>query len=267
MDSLLNAVSTSRKAPAQDVASARKLETRLTALNNADDVVVALKGQPDLGIFRSVIQFLTEGESHTVDIKIPSSKTAQILALLINEVIPSYWQQITESPTETVLLENIRQCLRSLPALGLIVSRLRVLCKEAEGSSDTGKRGYLESQATTLIALLEFVLRGDDVAREIWDSFQAAEITETQINFFWKESIAILGSGKLVSTASQTEDVLLKTLVTTDRTWLADGKKYTTWLAQNTARLVIAAGYNSSVAVVGATQLLAKSLSIGYTGK
>jgi telomere length regulation protein len=207
----------------------------------------ALKNEPDLATYQAAIKYIQNDKD--LNIKIPSSKVTPILQLLVQDVIPNYWEQLVSDSSLQKLLYQTVFCLKSLPALGAIIARLKALAKSKESNS------YIDTQAVSLIQLLERIF-DNDLFSQIWNEINKCDASLTQKTLLWKEFITIVAGGKVISTAAEIEANLQKSTSKHLETWLANGSKYALWLA---TRL-------PSIPLEKSAQVLAKSLSLGYTG-
>jgi hypothetical protein len=210
-----------------------------------------------------VIHFLSKADAQ-VDVRVPSSATTPILQLLVSDVLPNYWEQIFEDESMKKLSNAALRFLRSIPALGAIVARLRMFATESAAKDQRSGKGFLVSRTTRLIHLLERVLSTDTVLLEISTHIQECDTTDTQRLLLSKELVAIVGSGKLVAAVSAAEDSVKSIGDYHGRSWIGVGQDYGAWLGRNMGEIVT--HMPKEKMDTACSQLISKSLSLGYTG-
>jgi hypothetical protein len=164
MDDFLVPVKTTRSS-ADDANHGATPKEADVKIHSVSDVIHILKHEPDFAAVERVVRFLGKTNPQ-VDIKIPSPTASPIVHLLVSDVLPNYWEQIFEDELAKKLAKAAMRCLRSIPALGAIVARLRVFATES-GAKDPRGKGFLVSRTTRLIHLLEKILTTDTVLLEI----------------------------------------------------------------------------------------------------
>jgi telomere length regulation protein len=234
---------------------------RTAKLVDSKDVAEILKNQPDLQSLKSAVEYLHDSKEFSV--RIPSPRTTPIIQALIYDVLPNYWAQLVEDKSLKKLLEAVIELMTSLPALAAIVTRLRILSSASGADAKPGKSEFLESQSICLIQLSERICSGNSLVRDVWADISAHGGTDMQIQLLWKEFVALLSSGKIVSSISEAESNLNKSSTYSDKSWLANGSEYSSWLARNIEFL---SRQETSNTVECSAMLLAKSSSLGYTG-
>lgn len=229
-------------------------------VKSLEDVLDILRNQPDLAAFEIVIKSLHDCQEWSKSVKQPSAKTTQILAALINDVLPNYWLELRNNNDSLIRL--IISLLTSVPALGALINSLRVISNEASKQTAKSQASFLESRISCLIGLIEGLLSGDDSLPKLWHGIDSSDASATQKILLYKEVSALLASGKVISTISQAEDQIKHQ----KKSWLGNGRDYTRWLARNLAALD-SIGLRSSENGKVFIQMFAKALSIGYTGE
>jgi telomere length regulation protein len=233
-------------------------------LDSSSDVVQILKHEPDFASVERVVRSLSKVEGPHVDIKIPSPNATQILHLLISDVLPNYWEQIFQDESMKKLSNATLRCLRSIPALGAIVARLRMFATESGAKDRQPGKSFLVSRTVRLISLLEKILSIDNFLLEISTHIQECGTSDTQRRLLWKELVTIVASGKLISAVSEAEDSVKLIGDYQGRSWIGTGQEYCAWLGRNVGEFV---SYMPKERMDSAcSQLISKSFSLGYTG-
>jgi telomere length regulation protein len=262
MDDFLVPVKTTRSS-ANDTEQPAIPKEPPSKLDSVPDVIHLLKHEPDFASVERAVRFLGKPNPQ-VDIKIPSPAATPIVHLLVSDVLPNYWEQIFEDESAKKLAKATLRCLRSIPALGAIVARLRMFATES-GAKDQQGKGFLVSRTTRLIQLLERILAADTVLLEISAHIEECGGSDTQKRLLWKELVAITASGKLVSVVSEAEDSIKLLGDYQGRSWIGVGQEYGAWSGRNVAEFASHMPEERIDSVCA--QLISKSLSLGYTGK
>jgi telomere length regulation protein len=262
MDDFLVPVKTTRSSVSDTQHGALPKDSDLK-LESVTDVIQILKHEPDFASVERAVRFLSKADQ--VDIKIPSSTATPILHLLISDVLPNYWAQIFEDESTKKLAKATLRCLRSLPALGAIVARLRMFAAESGATGQEAGKDFLVSRTARLISLLEKLLAKDAFMRGVLTHIQESGVSETQKRLLWKELVAMVAGGKLVSTVSEAEDGVKLIGDYHGRSWIGVGREYGAWLGRNIGDFVRYMPEERMDNVC--SQLVSKSLSLGYTGR
>jgi telomere length regulation protein len=268
MDELLTPVRVS-KPSSQSRASASEGSSNKTSSRKVDshqEVLEALRSQPDLSSLRAVVRYLEGTGDGRFNIKIPSALTTQILNLLVNDVLPTYWAQLTEDRSLKALLASILDILRSIPAMGAIQTRLKALIKTTERPTEPGEGKFSASNVSALLDLFQMVLIPDDFVTRMWEAIQSIFSEDSYKLSLWRDFISRLSSGVLVSVAAEAESVLMRSNnMTYSGSWVASGNSFARWTARNISHLLLSADLTSPEAT-SASEYLGKTLSLGYTG-
>ena len=241
---------------------------------SADDVLELLKSKPDRKQLLAILRWLDGGSEpgQKFNIHIPGPKAAQILFLLVDEVNTTYWDTVSalKSSEDGKLRALLLRCLRSVPAVGAIISRIRRLIESLKNPQDAGK-GLRKEQIAALIvqslSILEAVMRKDEFAILIWKDVQTFESSPSQKSLQWKEFLSIFAYGRLLNVASEANRVvngLSPDLE--DGSWLGDGRAYVTWLGKNVSLMIKRSDGHGEEGIKAAMQILSKGLTIGYEG-
>jgi telomere length regulation protein len=221
-----------------------------------------LRNQPDLGSLQAIVDYLEQDKEF--DVKIPSSRATPIVQALVYDVIPNYWMQLLDDRPLKKLLDSIIECLRSLPALGAIISRLKALLSAQGIKGQASQSSFLQSQSICLIQLCERICEGNPFVADVWDCVHSHNGTALQKKLLWREFVALISSGKIISSISESEVHLNEDSNYIHRSWLANGVEYSKWLARNIGTLASLTGKLSTIEY--SAQLLGRCLSLGYNG-
>jgi telomere length regulation protein len=241
--------------------TSEKPPQRVLIIKDSNDVLQTLRDQPDIESFKAAISFLQENSE--LNIKIPSSKATPIIQILIYDVVPNYWSQLTEERSLKKLLGDVVECLRSFSALGAIVSRLKALLNASVAEEQTGRTSFLQSQTICLLQLLERICHGNSLILDVWICVYSSHGSKSQNQLLWKEFVSLISSGKIISTVSESENALKDSVTYQAQSWLANGNEYSQWLAKNIVKF---GSLKEEGSMKACSELFGRSLSLGYTG-
>ncbi|CAN9206083.1 unnamed protein product [Alternaria alternata] len=216
--------------------------------------------QPNRKTVSKVLSYLTtEGFS----LLLPEPLNASIAHQLINDTIPNYWRTIKGS-IEVLKLEDI---LRNPTGLGHLNTRLRSLIADSRQKKAPGDAGNTAEHIADTLEILSSVLSGDETSHRVLQDVLAYGKNSTQRKLIWKEYLAQVASGRLLSIAAEAEDILKKSDgVYQDAVWVADGKEYAAWLGRNIA-ILLERSSSSEEGLTAVIELCSKALSLGYTDR
>ena len=159
--------------------------------------------------------------AQNLNIKVPNSKTAQIIHVLVNDILPAHWVPLDPSSPDKVQRKIKRllvKCLQSVTGLGALISRLRALLELARNTSaaassslssssslpsSVARNGANAEENTAIdkrfvgplgdvIEVLEDVLKGDKFLLGIW---RDGGYVRSWVNE-WKEILAMVAGGR-----------------------------------------------------------------------
>lgn len=253
------------------------IETDKISLRTPEDALEALRSKPGLTLLARTLGWLTteprNDANHVFTVKKPSAKAAQILFVLVNDIIPDYWQILnarrpSEHPKEKRMLIA---CLRSVAGIGALISRLRMLVTSVKGNSQnqTSPLTAAKSQPVQdLIEVLDATLSGESRVLSIWRSIDVLIEDVSQKSLQWKELLSLLASGKVLSIASEASLFLKDTnLVTKECNWIGDGRRYSAWLGNNMCHMNKGLPLDDIEGREALSRLLKNGLNLGYTGQ
>ncbi|KAK0632304.1 telomere length regulation protein-domain-containing protein [Immersiella caudata] len=212
-------------------------------LGTPDDALDVLRHEPDYHSLISTLRYLALGQSRNAadfDIRKPSPLGAQLIHVLVTEIVPNYWTLLKEDTDgkKTSGFHNLLACFRSAGGINAIFNRLRAHIQDARmRDSRGGERRDVPMNIGTLLDLLRHVLEGENRVFEIWGSATAGLDNPSQTKPLIQELLSIFGSGKIISLAAEAEGLLdSSSKQTLGVFWLADAVKYTAWLSDNVVK-------------------------------
>lgn len=239
-------------------------------LRSAEDALDALKQQPGYNRLADILRFLDGSRATRFDITRPSPQSAQIIQVLVTDIVPNYWALLKEeAQDETIPLSNsdgnppdfrrLLNCLRSLAGVSAIIVRLRALIVETKAEKKvTQGRSHQSLAIQTTLDLLGLLLRDESSVQQIW---RGIAMGDTKQNPLTQELLAVLGGGRLLAVAAEAEDLQGDG----KRHWVADAQQYVPWIARNIAYAMSNGPSEQDSKFFSA--LFAKSLRLGRSGK
>ena len=258
----------------EDNIEARPPRQQDFSINSSEDVLEALKSQPDSQFLCKVLRWLDAIVKNPdgFNIKKPGPKAAQITYILVNDVVPNHWHSLRSSDSLAALncLRLLQQCLRSVAGIGAIISRLRLLnslFKESSGRKDASALGRMQS-LEVLLDFTGYILEGEKAFAIVWGDLNSFFTNPSLKSLYWKEFLSLVASGKLLSLASEAA-IQLKNSDSSLKIsgWVEDGRKYAGWLGVNIQYMLKSMPRDHLESRNALTQLLSKSLTLGYTGQ
>ena len=242
-----------------------------TKLEVLDDAVTVLTSEPSLETLRNTLSWL---ESHFVkddvsNIKVPGSRPAQVVFVLINAILPTYWTVLNDArdPNHVKVRTTLIKCLGTVTGISVTVNQLNVLLKDRQTPTRPEHNGQVGKLAV-LTNFLQRMLKRTSFIHDLWHDLVTFVSAPSKRSLLWKEAVSLLATGKVLSLVAQA-DLLIKDSMSVvhEGGWLGDGPKYATWLGSNIDYMmghVDVANMESRKAI---SQMLSKALVLGYTGE
>jgi telomere length regulation protein len=278
MEGLLTTVSRTQRKDTEDTeflsiskpqkpASVPRLDFKGTSPEEALEV---LKNQPDYESLISVLKYLEKGaqNGHQFNLLIPSPQSAQIVHVLVSEVVPNYWALLKEATSgqgRNKDLDTLLHCLLSITGLNATLSFLRALIQEANVGSKTREQSHALFDLSSTLELLSDVLQGDGQAKKIWGGSSSSQVNSAKVRILRREFISLVVGGKVLSLAAEAEAILDKAEKLEHPYWVADGKQYVEWLGRNILSWLTPASPAEDVQLCA--DILSRALKLGYSGR
>jgi telomere length regulation protein len=239
-----------------------------------EDALEIVRHQPDYESLISVLVFLSRHEtpdSHAPAIKLPGPLSAQLVQVLVSDIVPNYWPLLTEDihQGKNSGLKLLLYCLSSITGVNAILVRLRAFVQEAKSETAAKtKRPDISLSLGNLLDLLSRVLQGDGWVLEAWRLATSGFAEPSRVRPRVQEIVATLGSGRIISMAAEAEEVAKAndpSKGVDDDIWPADSLKYTQWLGRNIVKLVQSDLGPDETKLP--SDLFAKALHLGHPGR
>ncbi|TGJ85863.1 hypothetical protein E0Z10_g2883 [Xylaria hypoxylon] len=198
-----------------------------------EEALESLKNQPSYDTLLAVLEYLGNGGQNKpkFDIRTPGPLSAQIIHMLVTEIVPNYWTVLQES-SDRAGIDALLACLRSLPGINAALTYVRSLIREVKSQpKDSGSSHVIFNLIYTL-SLLADLLGDDGEVMRIWDHIVSTKDT-TRVRPLRRELLSLFTSGKIVSLSAEAEDICRQASQLTEPRWIADNKQYISWLARN----------------------------------
>jgi telomere length regulation protein len=271
MDDFLTPVSTTKvnrpeKPANQDLELPARIAARTSELNSADGALKVLKQDPNFDNVSAILKYLAaeaeKDKSNGFSLVTPDPVAANIAFELVHNTIPNYWSTLKERKVQE---NHLIRCLRNPCGIGHIIGRLRPLIADCRQKKPAGTTRDASSHVEDLLEVFERVLQDEHCSYDVWNDAQKFAKTAMQGKMIWKEYVAQVASGRILSLAAEAEDVLKEKGTARSESWLANGNKFAAWLGRNIAAFMIVAEKSDETASA-VLDLCGKSLTLGYTG-
>ncbi|KAI1758681.1 telomere length regulation protein-domain-containing protein [Hypoxylon sp. FL1150] len=243
MEQLFTPVSQTYRKPSQDellkpsTPSKPVTETRTEFRGSSpEQALEALKSQPSYDTLISILKYLQQGlrGKHAFDIRKPSPQSAQIIHVLVTEIVPNYWTVLQDASAgqDRGDVDLLVSCVRSLPGINALLAYLRALLKETKTDPKALKNSHVVFNLSSTLALLSKLLDADNDLRAIWNSIRSLE-KSTQIRPMRQEFVSLFTSGRIVSLSAEAEDICRHADQMKHDVWISNTKSYIDWLGRN----------------------------------
>ena len=276
MEPLLTPVKTGTGAAKHDLESVVDVnpdhhKPNVTACEIINDAILSLKSKPSLETLQSTLGWLEScfPKDDASNIKVPNSKSAQALYVLVHEIVPSYWSVLCDarSSSHSKVRKSLVRCLSTINGISIIANRLSLLLKDREAQAQPLKTGR-EEEITDICSLLSLILEKNSVVYHIWHDLETLVSDSNKRSLLWKETLSLLAAGRILALAAQAEDVNRDTSASLKvKSWLANGPQYAAWLGGNIEYMLRHLVDTIDESWKQSAQLLSKALTLGYTGE
>ena len=248
MEDLLKAVTT-RKITKDDELSLRPLAQPTIAETHAietpppttpESALNSLSSQPSPSSLYQTLLYLYKTTSvrqeSGFNVLVPSAKAAQIIFVLVNDVLPSFWPVLGNATNseEKRARRHLIRVLRSSSGFGALLAKLKADIEEAKD----GGKGKVEG-LQLIIEVFAELLEGDEILSGLYRDVTKYETRPQRADMWWKEICSVIASGRIVSLIAE-GDALLEEASTNlrQKSWIADASQYSAWLGRNLRHVV-----------------------------
>ncbi|KAL1305668.1 hypothetical protein AAFC00_007261 [Neodothiora populina] len=239
------------------------IQSEPPVIKSPEDVLDILRSQPDIDTLEDVLIYLSQRQGKDgFDIRLPSPASARIVHEIVNTTIPDFWENLGG------LRDLLLQVLRSIAGISATLARLQLLVSECKTNKQSPKSSNATSPIRDLIAVLGHICNTDDLTFQILSNVRKLAQNQTRSDLLWKEYLATIATGRIVSSVAEAETVLDLSTAADERSWLSDGSRYSAWLGRNVAHMVRqSSSLPEDPNVKAAAQLYGKACNIGYAAR
>ncbi|CAO1598091.1 hypothetical protein XANCAGTX0491_001864 [Xanthoria calcicola] len=239
-------------------------------IKSPEHALEILSSRPQQEDLRAVLRWLhpSNGSNNGFNVHGQTLLASQIIHTLVNDVLPDYWSllNLEQNEQSRATMDTMTLILSNVSGISMLTSRLKTLIRRKdapEGNHSIRDSGQAEALASAVV-MLESVLKPWDVVYTIWSRLcGTSDLTRRWL--LWKELVALLGSGRVLSTASEAEAILGKSShQIRERTKLADGSRYCFWLGRNLNRMLVLPRVDEDDARKACVQMLERALTLGH---
>ncbi|KAL8997414.1 MAG: hypothetical protein Q9188_006331, partial [Gyalolechia gomerana] len=230
-----------------------------------------LKSNPSQEALSNVLRWLqgSKGNRDGFSINSQTPQAAKTIYALVNDVLPDHWSSIRDGANRRVrkTRDLVIFSLSNVAGISAVITRMRSLIgqkdnKEEQNQVRLAGRARLLGEA---LSILESVLVPDNFVWSSWSRLTALVPTTTHRALIWKELVALLAGGRVLSVASEADDAVTKEASTTrERSWLSDGRKYSVWIGRNLNHFLSKSKARNVDTEKGWAQMLERALTIGH---
>ncbi|KAF2806631.1 uncharacterized protein BDZ99DRAFT_448045 [Mytilinidion resinicola] len=262
-------ISTVKDTPSAHGSSNQQQGSRVAVIESPEDVLGALKTQPDYETVGEALRYLSSAvhSKQSFSILLPGALAAQIIHILVGVTIPDYWRSFTDSSKDPLCRNQIIRCLQSVSGIGAVIARLKLLIADAKQSKPAEGIRNLSQHIEDLLDVLSRILGGDEISWQIWTDVILLAPNTVQQTLIWKEYVSQTASGKVLAIAAEAEDTSEISRTGRKDAWLAQGREYATWLGRNIVGMIKRMRASSENEKAGISTILGKALMLGHTGK
>ncbi|TAQ89723.1 hypothetical protein B7494_g1950 [Chlorociboria aeruginascens] len=285
MEGLLTPVSTSFTAGHESVEEAlievqhplKTTSKSASHISSPTEVLEILRSEPNYDTLILILRYL-RNDNIDFNILSPSPKSAQIVHVLVSDILPSYWTVLqaqqsdnlsksrnSNRPKKSGDLDLFLWCLRSVAGLNAILLSLKQYIQQSKENKKTVGGSNTPELLNILLGALTASLAGDQFVKNIWATISMNDDPPTKQKAVWQEFLGLVGSGKIIGVAAEAEDVINELSKSIgEKFWISNGISYSTWLGRNIINWLRNIP-TTETAWKSCGELLSKSLRLGYT--
>ncbi|KAI2463615.1 telomere length regulation protein-domain-containing protein [Annulohypoxylon bovei var. microspora] len=209
--------------------------------SSPEEALEALKSQPGYDSLISILKYLQKGiqGNHAFDIRTPTPQGAQIIHILVTEIVPNYWTVLRDASTGQSKgdIHLLLSSLQSITGINAVLAFLRALLKEAKLDPKSLKDSHVSFNLSFVLELLSKLINTDDDLKHLWDNISSLD-NQAQVRPMRQELISLFTSGRIVSLSAEAEDICRQIGQLKDDIWVSNTKLYTDWIARNVVKWV-----------------------------
>ncbi|RDW78994.1 telomere length regulation TEL2 family protein [Aspergillus mulundensis] len=287
MEGLITEIKTIRhdQAPALTVREEKLDDSRLetkegtpTAESSTDSwspahILATLKSKPNQKELAPVIfvldPFRKSTPTSTIDIRVPSPVSAQLLNALVTITIPDHWDTIKvgskgSASGNAKFRAALLRCLSSVPGISCLVTQLRSLIAQSRASSQQADASGSGFRIRNILEVISSLLEPTDFVRRLNGDIDAVYNNATQKQVAWKELVSHLAAGRILSVSAEAISLAGGSDLPMKISWIGTGSQYASWLGANISHMASKLGAGDEEQWKAVAHLLGRALSLGY---
>ncbi|KAI4122185.1 MAG: hypothetical protein LQ338_005968, partial [Usnochroma carphineum] len=240
-------------------------------IQSSEQTLNVLRSHPHQEALSEVLEWLSGSTSGKpgLDINSQTPQSSQIIHALVNDILPDWWRIIRgdKSGSGRNTREMIVSILSNVGGISALVMRMRIIIdwKDDPGEKDQIRLSGRVALLKDLVSVLEFVLEQDNFLLSVWQRLAASISHPNRRWLLWKEMVALLGDGRVLSITSQADEVVAQDSSTVrERSWLSDGSKYSSWMGRNLSRFIVGSERNIRDLEKTWAQMLERAMTLGH---
>ncbi|KAL8958358.1 MAG: hypothetical protein Q9193_004567, partial [Seirophora villosa] len=253
------------------VASPQVFVAHARDIQSFEQALDILKSHPNPDVLLRALQWISGDslEKPGVEINTQTAQASRLCHVLVNEIIPNYWSQLCDkkSRTSRSTIDMMMLILSSVSGLSAIALRMRLLIKSdavPEENSQIRYSGRVRFLGD-LLSFLETMLEPDNFLSSVWLRLCASLPSSPRRYLLWKELVTLFGNGKVLSISAEAEDIVSKgSPDIRERSWLAEGSRYSSWLGRNLCDFLSQHNIDSNDVRQPWVQMLERAATLGH---
>ncbi|KAF3016188.1 telomere binding protein [Neopestalotiopsis sp. 37M] len=234
---------------------------------SSEEALETLKHQPSYDELISVLGYLRQGwqGNHVFNVHQPSPEAAQIIHILVTEIVPNYWEVIKESTVKEHKNPDLKlmlDCLLSVTGINAVAAFIRALIQQAKNDPKGVEQSNAIITLGSVLDLASHLLEPEDQLQTIWRNLSPSMENSARARAIRQEFISLVAGGKMVSLSAEAEILLREAETSKQSFWVADSKLYVRWLGTNLKTWIRNEQTEDSLKLCA--ELLSKSLKLGH---
>ncbi|KAH6648611.1 telomere length regulation protein-domain-containing protein [Truncatella angustata] len=234
--------------------------------SSPEEALETLRSQPGYEELVVVLDYLRRGleGKHAFNVLQPSPQGAQIVHVLVAEILPNYWAVVKENSPDNERnhdLDLLLNCLLSVTGINATLASLKTLLQQIKSDPKGVKQSHFNLNLGIALDFLDHLLIGNNKVRKIWHGVKSSDENLGRARALRQEFISLIASGKIVSLSAEAEAILQAADKLEKPYWFADNKKYVKWLGDNLVPWIRVDGDN---AVRICADVFTRALKLGH---
>ncbi|KAL4990172.1 telomere length regulation protein-domain-containing protein [Aspergillus falconensis] len=268
---------TVREEKSNDVGSETKEATPTVEFSSDSwspaQILSTLKSKPHHEELSRVIfaldPFRKGAPTSTIDIRVPSPVSAQLLNALVAITIPDHWESINASKGSATgdakLRAALLRCLSSVPGISCLVTQLRSLIAQSRASSRQADASGSGHRIRNILEVISTLLKPTDLVWRLYCDIDLVYGNATLKQVAWKELVSQLAAGRVLSISAEAISLSGGSGLLDKISWVGTGPQYAWWLGSNISHMTSKLSVGDEEQWKAVASLTGRALSLGYT--